>query len=117
MVNQLKPTLRLVVLSNVSETWNHPSLSQITKEMFGKMIELGKRDLITHGNLDLQPFLLNRVYCGIDLIHVGEKRPDILERIREECLEWYSQGRIAPIRPLTIFPASDISLAFRHMQQ
>ncbi|KAJ5740229.1 Fum1p [Penicillium malachiteum] len=77
------------------------------------MIELGKRDLITHGNLDLTPFLLNRVYCGVDLIHVGEKRPDILEK----CLEWYCEGKITSIRPVTIFPASDISLAFRHMQQ
>lgn len=84
---------------------------------FGKMIELGKRDLITHGNLDLEPFLRNRYYCGVDLIHVGEKRPEILERIYEECLEWYCQGKISPIRPVTVFPASDISLAFRHMQQ
>ncbi|KAJ5629451.1 Acyl transferase/acyl hydrolase/lysophospholipase [Penicillium herquei] len=84
---------------------------------FGKMIELGKRDLITHGNLDLTPFLLNRVYCGVDLIHVGEKRPDVLEKVREQCLEWYREGKITSIRPVTVFPASDISLAFRHMQQ
>ncbi|KAJ6032737.1 Fum1p [Penicillium herquei] len=84
---------------------------------FGKMIELGKRDLMTHGKLDLEPFLLNRVYYGVDLIHIGEKRPEILERVRDECLEWYRQGEISPIRPVTIFPASDINLAFRHMQQ
>ncbi|KAJ5920923.1 Fum1p [Penicillium verhagenii] len=84
---------------------------------FGKMIELGKRDLIAHGNLDLAPFLLNRVYFGVDLIHVGQKRPEILMQIRKDCLEWYKQGKITPIRPVTVFPAADISAAFRHMQQ
>lgn len=84
---------------------------------FGKMIELGKRDLMTHGSLDLEPFILNRVYCGVDLVHIGDKRQEILEKIRDQCNEWYRQGKISPIRPVTVFPASDISLAFRHMQQ
>ncbi|KAJ5698397.1 fatty acid synthase S-acetyltransferase [Penicillium macrosclerotiorum] len=84
---------------------------------FGKMIELGKRDLITHGKLDLAPFVLNRVYYGLDMVHVGEKRPDVLAKIRDECFEWYRQGKITAIRPVTVFPASDVSLAFRHMQQ
>jgi hypothetical protein len=30
-------------------------------------------------------------------------------------LQWYEEGKIVPIRPVTVFPAEDISEAFRYM--
>lgn len=104
-----------VVLNSLSGDLLRASWTCVAE--FGKMIELGKRDLITHGILDLEPFRFNRTYCGVDLTHVGEKRPEILDRMPEECFEWYRQGKISPIQPVTVFKASDVSLAFRHMQQ
>lgn len=42
---------------------------------FGKMVEIGKRDLIGSGKLDMSPFLQNRSYCCVDLDQVCIWRP------------------------------------------
>lgn len=47
---------------------------------FGKMIELGKRDLIGFGKLDMSPFAANRNYCCVDLDHICLKRPAIAKQ-------------------------------------
>lgn len=43
---------------------------------FGKMIELGKRDLAEFGKLEMQPFLDNRTYSCVDLIRIIEQAPE-----------------------------------------
>ena len=40
---------------------------------FGKMIEIGKRDLIGFGALDMNVFLANRSYCCVDAGAFREK--------------------------------------------
>ena len=34
---------------------------------FGRLVEIGKRDLIGQGKLDMKPFLANRSYCCVDV--------------------------------------------------
>lgn len=34
---------------------------------FGKMIEIGKRQLLGYGKLEIRPFLANRSYCCVDI--------------------------------------------------
>lgn len=46
---------------------------------FGKMIEIGKRDLIGFGKLDLNTFLANRSYCCVD-VDMFLHKPAILNR-------------------------------------
>lgn len=45
--------------------------------VFGKMIEIGKRDLIGSGKLDMSPFIQNRSYCCVDLDQICLRRPTI----------------------------------------
>ena len=40
---------------------------------FGKMIEIGKRDLIDFGKLDMNVFLANRSYCCVDIDSFRDK--------------------------------------------
>jgi NADPH:quinone reductase-like Zn-dependent oxidoreductase len=47
---------------------------------FGKFIEIGKKDLQGFGKLDLNPFLANRSYHGVDLDAFGEKKPELMNR-------------------------------------
>lgn len=44
---------------------------------FGRMIEIGKRDLIGSGKLDMSPFLENRSYCCVDLDQICFVKPAI----------------------------------------
>ena len=46
---------------------------------FGKMIEIGKRDLIGYGKLDLNNFLANRTYCCVDA-EAFRQKPDLMKR-------------------------------------
>lgn len=41
---------------------------------FGKMIELGKRDIVDFGSLPMINFMQSRSYCCVDLTHLVQKR-------------------------------------------
>ncbi len=45
--------------------------------VFGKMVEIGKRDLIGAGKLDLSIFEANRNYCCVDLDQICFRKPTI----------------------------------------
>ncbi|KAJ6441489.1 56kDa selenium binding protein (SBP56) [Purpureocillium lavendulum] len=84
---------------------------------FGKMLEIGKRDFIGRGQLAMDVFEANRMFVGIDMSQMAIDRPGMFQRILEDCMSCYSQGLIEPIRPVKIFPASEVVDAFRHMQK
>ncbi|KAE8422418.1 putative polyketide synthase [Aspergillus pseudocaelatus] len=77
---------------------------------FGRLVELGKRDLLTNGTLSLKPFTKNRAFFGVDLL-------DLSEDLLSQFILWYEEGKIKPIRPTTVFAASKVIEAFRFMQQ
>ena len=62
-----------LVLNSLSGDLLHASWKCVAK--FGKMIELGNRDLMEHGQLDMQTFLANRSYCCVDIAHLVRNRP------------------------------------------
>lgn len=47
---------------------------------FGMMVEIGKRDLIGAGKLDMSPFLANRKYCCVDLEAIFVARPTTMKK-------------------------------------
>ena len=66
-----------IVLNSLSGELLHASWKCVAP--FGKMIEIGKRDLMGFGKLDLNPFLANRSYCCVDLDAFRE-RPVLFQR-------------------------------------
>ncbi|EHK97193.1 putative Phthiocerol synthesis polyketide synthase type I PpsC [Glarea lozoyensis 74030] len=103
-----------IVLNSLSGELLHASWRCVAE--FGKLIELGKRDLVGYGKLDLEPFLANRSYCCVDLAHAMKKRPETVGATIERWVSMFSQGLITPI-PMTVFDAKDISSSFRHLQK
>jgi NADPH:quinone reductase-like Zn-dependent oxidoreductase len=67
-----------VVLNSLTGELLHASWKCVSE--FGMMIELGKRDLIGHGRLDMEPFLKNRTYATVDISHMFAKRPEYSAR-------------------------------------
>ncbi len=84
---------------------------------FGKLIELGKRDLLQYGKLNMEPFLANRTYSGVDTAHLLDKNPEAAGRLLKKCIEMYERGEIYPIRPIKTFHASQAQKAFRYLQK
>lgn len=104
-----------IVLNSLSGALLHASWSCVAK--FGSLIEIGKRDLLGHGKLDLTPFLDNRSYMCVDLHQLGVHRIDIAHRLWQMMMQYLEDGYIEPIRPIKAFPAKDIEAAFRYMQK
>ncbi|EFQ96902.1 fatty acid synthase S-acetyltransferase [Nannizzia gypsea CBS 118893] len=103
-----------LVLNSLSGELLHASWECVAE--LGRMIEIGKRDILGHAQLSMDGFSANRAYFGVDLFRLGETNEMALRRLFDEVMEFYRQGKIKPIRPVTVFEASEVVDAFRHMQ-
>jgi NADPH:quinone reductase-like Zn-dependent oxidoreductase len=67
-----------VVLNSLAGKLLHASWQCVAP--FGKMIELGKRDFLGHGKLDMATFGKNRAFFGVDLHQMSSDAPELLQR-------------------------------------
>ena len=84
--------------------------------VFGRLIEIGKRDIEINSHLDMSGFQGNVSFSAIDLTYMGRFRPAHLASILQKCMQLASEGAIYPVKPITVYPISDIERAFRFMQ-
>jgi NADPH:quinone reductase-like Zn-dependent oxidoreductase len=63
-----------LVLNSLSGELLHVSWGCVAK--YGMLVELGKKDLVGAGRLDMAPFLANRTYAGVDLFQYLAERPE-----------------------------------------
>ncbi|KAE8154264.1 hypothetical protein BDV25DRAFT_126571 [Aspergillus avenaceus] len=103
-----------VVLNSLSGELLHLSWQCVAS--FGKMIELGKRDIYGHGQLDMGHFTGNKSFIAVDAKHLLEERPDYFREAIEQCKGYFIQGKIKPVRPTTVFDAASVGEAFSLMQ-
>ncbi|KAK1973664.1 KR domain-containing protein [Colletotrichum cereale] len=104
-----------LVLNSLSGDLLHATWRCVAE--FGTMVEIGKRDLLGSGKLDMSIFLANRSYCCVDLDQICFKRQALCKELLKSVVECYEGGHILPIRPIEVFSASKIREAFRYMQQ
>ena len=62
-----------IVLNSLSGELLHASWKCVRP--FGKMMEIGKRDLRGHAQLRMDPFEANRAFFGVDLASLSKERP------------------------------------------
>ena len=67
-----------VVLNSLSGELLHASWRCVAE--FGRLIEIGKRDLAGFGKLDMQIFLANRSYCCVDIAQLIREKPEKMRR-------------------------------------
>ncbi|RMZ86790.1 hypothetical protein DV736_g5985, partial [Chaetothyriales sp. CBS 134916] len=103
-----------LVLNSLKGDLLHASWKCVAKN--GKLLELGKRDLADHGQLDMSRFLDNRSYCGVDLAHLVQEEPLVVRDILQRALDFYEKGWLKPLDPITMFDAVDVEDAFRYLQ-
>ncbi|KAI1658690.1 KR domain-containing protein [Daldinia decipiens] len=97
------------------DMWMHASWNCVAS--FGRFVEIGKRELIDAGRLDMSIFLRNTTFTAFDLsdlfYHDSKTHRDILSNTMKEVLEMYRAGEIQPV-PITTFDASDMVQAYRY---
>lgn len=104
-----------LVLNSLSGELLHASWKCVAP--FGKMLEIGKRDFIGHAKLAMEIFESNRSFVGIDLAQLTLEKPEKCQKLLEQCMSYYQQDGIRPIRPVKVFEATQIIDAFRYMQK
>ncbi|KAK1148125.1 Type I Iterative Polyketide synthase (PKS) [Aspergillus melleus] len=103
-----------LVLNSLSGELLHASWKCVARS--GKMLELGKRDFLGHGKLDMDLFSENRSFIGVDLLQVLDDDPSLLHQMAQEMMAYLTSGRIQPIRPIHTYEAVNVKKAFRYMQ-
>ncbi|KAI9038141.1 type I polyketide synthase [Aspergillus affinis] len=82
---------------------------------FGKMLELGKRDMLGHGMLDLNGFQGCRSFCGFDLYSVAYDDVETGRWALNLGTKLFSDTDYRP--PQTIFKVDQLETAMRQMQK
>jgi NADPH:quinone reductase-like Zn-dependent oxidoreductase len=67
-----------LALNSLSGELLHATWRCIAK--WGTMVEIGKRDLLGHGKLDMEVFLHNRSYCCVDMDQMAREKPAEIDR-------------------------------------
>ncbi|GKZ35950.1 type I Iterative Polyketide synthase (PKS) [Aspergillus brasiliensis] len=82
----------------------------------GKLIEIGKRDILGHGMLDLNGFRGSRSYCGFDLYSVANDDVGTAKWALDAAVEKLEEATYQP--PLhTVFQVDQVGDAMRQMQK
>ncbi|KAK7972186.1 hypothetical protein PG988_006320 [Apiospora saccharicola] len=84
---------------------------------FGRFVEIGKRELLDAGKLDMRTFLRGVTFTAFDLSELFHSKVPavrkIWDRLLAETLDLYRAGKIrAP--PMKVFPATELAQAYRY---
>ena len=82
----------------------------------GRFVEIGKRDFVQNSNLEMNKFLQSITFAGVDLGVFGQNRPPAFHQMLSEIVDLHSRKVLDPIKPLNIFPISEMQKAMRMMQ-
>lgn len=91
------------------ESWNCTAT-------LGRFVEIGKRDIEINSRLEMAPFRRNVTFASVLLDVVCKHKKSLGSRLLSDVMALLSQKLIAPVQPITTFPASEIETAFRLMQ-
>ncbi|KAI0120147.1 polyketide synthase [Nemania sp. FL0031] len=83
---------------------------------FGRFVEIGKRELIDAGRLDMRVFLRNATFTAFDLSELFYAKDPfnraIWDRLLVETLQFYRAGKIREL-PMKVFDITQVSQAYR----
>ncbi|KAI5918405.1 polyketide synthase, partial [Camillea tinctor] len=104
-----------VVLNSLVGDLMHSSWESCLAD-FGRFVEVGKRELIDAGRLDMRVFLKNATFTAFDLSELFYAKDPynraIWDRLMVETLDLYRAGKIDPL-PSRVFDITQVSQAYR----
>ncbi|KAF4440056.1 putative polyketide synthase [Fusarium austroafricanum] len=84
--------------------------------MFGRFIEIGKRDIEINTKLDMDPFIRNVTFASVDLTVIFRHRQPLGAAALKAIMDLLREKKIHEISPITTYPISQMEDAFRVMQ-
>jgi acyl transferase domain-containing protein/NADPH:quinone reductase-like Zn-dependent oxidoreductase/NADP-dependent 3-hydroxy acid dehydrogenase YdfG len=105
-----------VVLNSLTGELLRSSLEACTD--FGRFVEIGKRDILDHGSLNMSYFEKDLSFMAFDLSKLFYSETpghhEIWQQLLAESLRLVRDGIAKPCFPIETFCASEITQAFRH---
>ncbi|KAL8839294.1 MAG: hypothetical protein Q9170_001811 [Blastenia crenularia] len=84
--------------------------------MFGRFIELGKKDAVQNAHLGMAPFERSASFIAVGFDLFGAYKSEIAGNAMREVIKLYAKGKLTPIEPINTYDMSEIERAFRFMQ-
>ncbi|KAI1101334.1 putative polyketide synthase [Jackrogersella minutella] len=104
-----------VIINSLVGDLMHASWSCIAS--FGRFVEVGKRELLDAGRLDMAIFQRNATFAAFDLSEMFYSKDPFQNQAYasklRDALEWHRSGHIK-LGPLRVFDVADISKAYRY---
>jgi NADPH:quinone reductase-like Zn-dependent oxidoreductase/acyl carrier protein len=101
-----------VILNSLSGEAVERNLSILAP--YGRLVEIGKRDIFSDRKLSLYDFRRSLSYMTFDLSHITHDRPIDCNRALAELLSFLEQGKLKPL-PFRVFPIGAAAQAYRYM--
>ncbi|KAF2965402.1 hypothetical protein GQX73_g8174 [Xylaria multiplex] len=83
---------------------------------FGRFIEIGKTDIVENSGLPMAGFGRNVSFHAVDIHHIGISTPELAGKLFQETMSLLFDGVISHPQPLNCYSATEVELAFRHLQ-
>ncbi|TVY75995.1 Highly reducing polyketide synthase azaB [Lachnellula suecica] len=83
---------------------------------YGRFLEIGRRDIDSHGSLPMHPFIKNASFTGVDFAAIAEQRPALTQQILRQILSLQADGILRPAYPLNVYSISNLEQAMRTLQ-
>ncbi|KAL2268084.1 hypothetical protein VTJ83DRAFT_2930 [Remersonia thermophila] len=104
-----------LVLNSLAGEGLHASWDCVARH--GTLLELGKRDALGSGRLDMAPFHGSRSYVSLDLFQHMRDRPGKTGEWLRRYVDMFERGLLPVLDPVAYFDAGrGVERAFRHLQ-
>lgn len=85
--------------------------------MFGRFIEIGKRDIMANGKIDMLPFSRCATFTAVDLAQISSMARPLTSRMMRSVIDLHATGELHACRPINVHSFAEIEDAFRILQQ
>jgi NADPH:quinone reductase-like Zn-dependent oxidoreductase/SAM-dependent methyltransferase len=83
---------------------------------YGRFLEIGKKDILSHEKLPMFPFAKNVSFCTVDIAAMTKERPQLVQKSLKAVVDLLEQKKISVASPLRVFSVHEIEDAFRYLQ-
>ncbi|KAL4912325.1 hypothetical protein BDW62DRAFT_24860 [Aspergillus aurantiobrunneus] len=87
---------------------------------WGRFVEIGKRDIVDRGRLDMEMFSRGTTFTAFDISMFSDSQSPAIRRLgqemREHVMTLLRSGDIQPVQPLSVFKVVEIDQALNHFK-
>ena len=70
---------------------------------FGRFVEIGMNDILKGSKVSMRPFARNCTFMAVNLVHMLEQRPAVIEKTMQSIIALAEDGSIGAPRPLHMY--------------